>query len=127
MSADANMKLLYAVGKDSFFTLDTVEIGEAFDVIANVEIGADLNRFDAKQRLAVSILNVSQSTTLIREVYTEDLPPANDPHFQEIRVNFAGGWAADAGDLLQAVASYRVWAGLVSDYSHDETDRFIVV
>ena len=58
---DANIKLLYPVDKNSFFTIEDVGQGKEFDVIANVEIGEDLNEVVNRHEVRVGIVNLTQS------------------------------------------------------------------
>ena len=58
---DANIKLLYPVDKNSFFTIDDVGLGKEFDVIANVEVGEDLNEVIDRHEVRVGIVNLTQS------------------------------------------------------------------
>lgn len=77
--------------------------------------------------LWVSIRNLSQSNTLLTNQISRALTPANNvPFNDEIRVAFNGGWKANEGDILQAVATYKVTAGANTAYSEDESTRFIV-
>ena len=110
---DANIKLLYVVDENSFFTADTVTNGVAFDVIANVEIGKDLMEVVSKENLFVSVVNLSQSTVLHQQTLENVLTPVDDPDplNQELRIKVSGGWTANEGDVIEAIATYKVTAG----------------
>jgi hypothetical protein len=125
---DANIKLLYVVDENSFFTADTVAVGAAFDVIANVEIGKDLMEVVSKENLFVSVVNVSQSTLLQQQSLENVLTPvANpDPLNQELRVKVGGGWSANEGDVIEAIATYKVTAGVYTDYSSARSGTVVV-
>lgn len=124
---DANIKLLYAVDDGGFFAIDTVNNGDPFDVIANVEIGARLNEVVNRHDLFVFVRNLSQSNILASQTFGAPLTPVpNTPFNEEIRVNFAGGWAANDGDVLEVVVAYKVTAGVNSDYSSERSSTFIV-
>ena len=125
---DANIKLLYVVDENSFFTADTVAVGAAFDVIANVEIGKDLMEVVSKENLFVSVVNLSQSTVLQQQTLENVLTPvANpDPLNQELRVKVSGGWTANEGDVLEAIATYKVTAGVYTDYSAARSGTVVV-
>ena len=127
MNMDANLKLLYATDAGSYYTADTIDAGEPFDVIANVEIGEGLFGFVDKHELFVSVLNVSKSKTVLEKVHVENLTPENKAYRAEVTVKLTDPWTAESGDILQVVATYKVTAGATTDYSHDESDRFIVV
>lgn len=123
---DAVISLLCAVGEGTFVTLDDVPNGVAFDVIANVEIGENLNRAVDTFDLRVGIRNVTQSTTLTIVDDSGQLTPDKTPFSERRRVTIAGGWNATTGDVLQAVASYRVTAGVDADVSVAESHPFVV-
>jgi len=125
---DANIKLLYVVDENSFFTADTVTNGAAFDVIANVEIGKDLMEVVSKENLFVSVVNLSQSTVLQQQTLENVLTPvANpDPLNQELRIKVSGGWTANEGDVLEAIATYKVTAGVYTDYSAARSGTVVV-
>jgi hypothetical protein len=125
---DANIKLLYVVDENSFFTADTVANGAAFDVIANVEIGKDLMEVVSKENLFVSVVNLSQSTVLQQQSLENVLTPvANpDPLNQELRIKVSGGWTAAEGDVLEAIATYKVTAGVFTDYSAAHSGTVVV-
>jgi hypothetical protein len=116
---DANIKLLYATGENSFCTADTVANGAAFDVVANVEIGRDLRRVVTKEDLFVSIVNRSQAVAFPPVVQSNTLVPGDDRDAlcQELRVKVDPGWPAAEGDVLQIIATYKVTAGVFTDYS----------
>ena len=125
---DANIKLLYVVDENSFFTADTVAVGTAFDVIANVEIGKDLMEVVTKENLFVSVVNLSQSTVLQQQSLENVLTPVDnpDPLNQELRIKVSGGWTANEGDVLEAIATYKVTAGVFTDYSAARSATVVV-
>ena len=126
---DANIKLLYPVDKGSFFTIDDIGQGKEFDVIANVEIGEDLNEVVNRHEVRVGIVNLTQSKAVATQTFSENLVPQNNtPRLAELRVAIPGTWAAFAerGDVLQAVASYKVTAGVNIDFSTAQSVTFVV-
>jgi hypothetical protein len=125
---DASIKLLYIVDKNTFFASDSVEKGTAFDVVANVEIGKELMENIRFEDLFVSIINVTQATaTSLPLVHNEYQPVENpDPFQHEMRVEVAGGWTANEGDILEAVAAYKVTAGVHTDYSVTRSGPVVV-
>jgi hypothetical protein len=123
---DANIKLLYAVDNNSFFTADTVVNGTEFDTIANVEIGADTMEVITKEELFVSVINLSDSSVLQRKTLTNQLQADSNPRNAELRVNFDANWKAAEGDILQAVATYKVTAGVHVDISTAQSNLFVV-
>jgi hypothetical protein len=123
---DANIKLLDAVDLGTFFSIDDVANGASFDVIANVEIGQDLNQNVDRFDLRVGIVNLTQSqgVTVVNDGGV--LNPAAAPFFDQRRVNIPAGWAATVGDALQARASYKVTAGANFDFSTAVSNTFVV-
>lgn len=124
---DASIKLLYATDVNTFFTIDDVANGDTFDVIANVEIGEDLNQNVDRFDLRIGIRNLTQSVTVAIANDGDVLFPSNTPFLAERRVNIPAGWGpAEVGDVLQAVASYKVTAGANFDFSTAESNTFVV-
>jgi hypothetical protein len=126
---DANIRSLYAVDDGSWLTIDFVANGDPFDVIVTVEIGEALNETVDDYLVRVAVRNLTQSTTLaISDVRGTMSPAQNAPLTDEIRVDFDGKWSAGAavGDVLQAVASYRVNAGANVLFSTAESNIFVV-
>jgi hypothetical protein len=129
---DASIKLLYGVDQGTFFTLDDLALDAPFDVIANVEIGENLNEVVDSFTLRVGIRNLTTSETVAIEELSDALKPENNtPRTEERRVEIPSGWAqkgsgSNVGDVLQAVASYKVVAGINTDFSTAESDTFVV-
>ena len=123
---DASIKLLYPTDVGTFFTIDDVANGAAFDVIANVEIGQDLNQSVDSFDLNVGIVNLTRSSSVATVTDSGALAPAAAPRLEERRVNIAAGWTAQVGDVLQAVASYKVTAGVNVDFSTAQSVTFVV-
>jgi hypothetical protein len=126
---DASIKLLDAVDVNTFFSIDDVANGASFDVVANVEIGSDLNENVDRFDLRVAVLNLTQSKTVAIVNDGGVLVPADAPFFEQRRVNIAAGWDANnnaaVGDILQAVASYKVTAGANFDFSTAQSHTFV--
>jgi hypothetical protein len=126
---DASIKLLYATDLNTFFTIDDVGRGQSFDVIANVEIGENLNENVDRFDIRVGIVNLTQSRAVAAKNQGGNLTPQNNTTFNdEVRVNIPGNWSANAevGDVLQAVASYKVTAGANVDFSTALSNTFVV-
>ena len=126
---DAVIKLLYAVDDNTFFTADTVKAGEAFDLIANIEIGEDLNEVVDQLDLFVGVTNLTRSDLVTTKTLTQQLQPADDTTVnREVRVDIDPGWTnAQEGDVLQAVATLKITAGIKTDYSNATSNAFTVV
>ncbi|MFF3378990.1 hypothetical protein ACFYXF_39290 [Streptomyces sp. NPDC002680] len=126
-SLDAEIKLVYPVDDGTFFTVDSIPSGTPFDVIANVEIGDATNQNVDAHDLWVSVRNLSKSTTLAGQRFSEKLAAEkNRKRRLELRVDFDDPWTADDGDILEVVASYRVIAGANSIVSVARSLPFVV-
>jgi hypothetical protein len=125
---DASIKMLHAVDAGSDFTIDTVKLDDPFDVIANVEIGERLMDVVDQHDLFVSVRNLSQSKHVMHKDFSEPLTPQAGALNREVRVKLLGGWKKEAreGDLLEVVATYKVTAGRLDDYSSQRSAPFIV-
>ncbi|MFI6744379.1 hypothetical protein ACIBI9_66985 [Nonomuraea sp. NPDC050451] len=124
---DAEIKLLYPVDAGTFFTVDGIRSTTAFDAIANVEIGENLNENVDQHDVWVAVRNLSKSTTIATGHGGGVLKPENNtPRREEIRIQIASGWTADVGDLLELVASYKVTAGVNTTFSSRTSEKFVV-
>ena len=124
---DASIKLLYPADQGSFFTVDVLEPTDPYDVVANVEIGQGLNQFASEHTLRVSIVNLTTATQIDSAEVKEQLTPQlNTQRRQEMRASFQAPQNVNSGDVLQAVASYRVTAGANSDVSTETSETFAV-
>jgi hypothetical protein len=123
---DATIKLLYPVDDGTFFTLDVLEPNTAYDVIANVEIGENLNENVDEFVLRVAIINLTTASQVaVQEVKGGLVPQNNTPRLEELRANFGPLQNSSPGDVLQAVASYKVIAGANSDVSTAQSVTFV--
>jgi hypothetical protein len=126
---DAVIKLLYPVDDGTFFTLDVLPPNTPYDVIANVEIGEDLNQVVDEFVLRVAIINVMTATQVDLKEVRDKLVPQDDTQFRaEVRVDFdpIPSQKASPGDVLRAVASYKVIAGATYDVSTAESVTFVI-
>jgi hypothetical protein len=124
---DAIIKLLYPADDGTFFTLDVLPPGTDYDVIANVEIGEDLNQFVDEFVLRVAVINLTTATQVDLNEIKRPLVPQNNTQFRdEVRVDFGPIKNSSTGDVLQAVASYKVIAGATYDVSTAQSVTFVV-
>jgi hypothetical protein len=124
---DAEIKLLYPVDRGTFFTVDSIESKTAFDAIANVEIGEDLNENVDRHDVWVSVRNLSKSAIVATGQGGGPLTPQNNlQRREEVRVEIPDGWIADVGDVLELVAGYKVTAGANTAFSSRRSETFIV-
>ena len=128
-SEDASIKLLYAADAGTYFTANTVQVDEAFDLIANIEIGENLFENVDDLDLFVGVRNLTQSTSVTEVAHHEKLIPANNQEERrEVRVNIVPPPAATKeGDVLQCVATLKITHGANADYSQAMSDTFVVV
>jgi hypothetical protein len=124
---DATIKLLYPADDGTFFTLDVLPPNTDFDVIANVEIGEDLNQYVDRFVLRVAVINLTTAAQVAVAEVKDSLTPQNNTQFRdEVRVDFGPIQNSDAGDVLQVVASYKVIAGATYDVSTAQSVTFVV-
>jgi hypothetical protein len=123
---DSTIKLTYGVDDNQFFAIDTVENGKAFDVVANVEVGKNLMGFADREELWVTVRNLTKSRTLLSQKVTNTLTSVEAPRNEQLRVNFGAGWQADEGDALDVIATYKLTAGVYTNYSLAFGDPFMV-
>jgi hypothetical protein len=126
---DATIKLLYAADSGTKFVADTVDNGKAFDVVADIEIGENLNEVVNDLDLFIGVRNLTQSSKVLTTTFPHPLVPKNNQAERvSLVVPIAAGWTnANVGDLLEVVATLRVNAGVNTDYSHAEGNRFVAV
>ncbi|KUM85567.1 MULTISPECIES: hypothetical protein [Streptomyces] len=126
-SFDAEIKMVYPVDDGTFFTVDRIPSGTPFDVIANVEIGDEINGNVDEHDVWVSVRNLSKSTVVAARHLNETLAPQKDTRRRlEVRVDFDTPWTADNGDVLEVVASYRVRAGINTIFSAARSLPFVI-
>jgi hypothetical protein len=124
---DAVIKLLYPVDDGTFFSIDVLPPGTNYDVIADVEIGENLNEYVDKFVLRVAIINLTTATQVDLKEVTGALTPQNNTQFHDrVRVDFGPIQNSEPGDVLQAVASYKVIAGSTYDVSTAQSVTFVV-
>ncbi|MDT3443828.1 hypothetical protein [Pseudofrankia sp. BMG5.37] len=123
---DATIKLLHPVDLGTDFEADTVSVGGAFDVIADVEVGEELMGFAGSYDLWVKVRNLSTSTMLAADYVNVLLTPIHAPWRDRLHRNIPGGWIATEGDVLEVLASFKMNAGVHHDYSSAISQHFIV-
>ncbi|MBM2623499.1 hypothetical protein JIG36_49200 [Actinoplanes sp. LDG1-06] len=125
---DAVIKNLFAADDGTTNAADTVENGKPFDVVAQIEVGEDINAFAVRDQLFVAVRNLSQSTiTAYIANPPRNLTPAHSRREETLKVDVSG-WNARPGDLLEVVATYKFEAGVHSDHSYQlSAERVIVI
>ena len=123
---DATIMSAYAVDAGEPFAVDAVRNGEKFDVVANVRIGRNLMQFVDRCELFVSVRNLSRSTTMVTQRQQHELAPQKLALNEAFRVQFASGWTASEGDVLEVLVTFKVTSGINYDYSMVSSDPFIV-
>jgi len=127
---DAVIKLLTPVDDGTPFTIDVLPLAAGFDVIADVEIGANLVQPTAQQMLHVAVVNLTSATQVqLRDVTVPvgQFTPGQ-PFTGTIKVDFdpVSNGGAVSGDVLQAVASYKVISNSITDVSTARSVTFVV-
>ncbi|MFD5858597.1 hypothetical protein [Streptomyces chartreusis] len=120
---DASVNVLYITEDGGGFKAQKLRIATAFDVVAEIEIGAQLNGFATSHRLVVTVTNLTTGVVTTR-VSDQTLTPAGTIRREPIRVDFPP-LVANEGDLLRATCSYRVTAGINTDYSWGQSEPAI--
>ncbi|MCZ4609479.1 hypothetical protein O3S80_38080 [Streptomyces sp. Lzd4kr] len=117
----ASVNVLYITEDGGAFTAQKLKI--ATDVVAEIEIGAQLNGFATSDRLVVTVTNLTTGVVTTR-VNNQTLTPAGTIRREPICVDFPP-LVANEGDLLRATCSYRVTAGINTDYSWGQSEPAI--
>ena len=123
---DATILSAYAAEPGEPFAVDAVGNGEKFDVVANVRIGRNLMQFVDRCELFVSVRNLSRSTTMVTQHQPHTLAPQKLALNEAFRVQFASGWTAGEGDVLEVLVTFKVTSGINYDYSMTRSAPFIV-
>jgi hypothetical protein len=124
---DALLASLRPVDTGTAATADTVAVGGAFDLIADIEIGSQYARHISKVELFGSVLN---RTRMKVDNFYQAVPLAAGNtainHAETVKVS-ALPTGTQEGDLLEASATLKVTDGVDTDYSTAQTDLVIVV
>lgn len=120
---DASVNVLYMTEGGGAFTAQKLEIATVFDVVAEIEIGAQLNGFATADRLVVTVTNLTTGV-VTTQASNRALTPAGTIRREQIRVAFPA-LVANEGDLLRATCSYRATAGINTDYSWGQSEPAI--
>jgi hypothetical protein len=123
---DATILSAYAAEPGESYAVDAVGNGEKFDVVANVRIGRNLMQFVDRCELFVSVRNLTSSTTLASQHQQYELTPQKLALNDAFWVQFASGWTAGEGDVLEVLATFKVTSGINYDYSMARSAPFIV-
>jgi hypothetical protein len=127
---DASVKLLYAADSGTQFTIDNLKLNDPFDVLMDVEIGANLNQIASAFDARVGVRNLTQSKNVaVAERIGVVLVPSGVVRQEQVKLSIPVGWETNAavGDVLQVVGSYTVKAGLRRDVSVAESPTFVVI
>ncbi len=124
---DASIKLVYAADKGTNFTVDMLELVDDYDVVADVEIGEDLNQVVDEHTLRAAVVNLTTATQVAFKDLTEVLKPQNNTQRRaQLRLQFGPIQNSNPGDVLQVVASYKVVAGVMIKQSTAFSETFTV-
>jgi hypothetical protein len=125
-SWDAGIKLVYARDRNGCLAIDTIRNGDAFAVIAEIGIGRSLMQVVTGCDLAVSVRNLSQSRTMVRERLSHPLAAQDAALRHRLNATVDAGWNADDGDVLEVIATFKVTAGVHRTYSLARSAPFVV-
>jgi hypothetical protein len=124
---DASIRHIHAVeGGVVFAPIDVIAAGEAFDVVAAAQIGESLMAVVDCCDLFVSVRNLSRSTTVVNTHVHQTLTPVRRTLHRTLRSSICAGWQACDGDVLELIATFKVRAGVHTDYSLARSSPFIV-
>jgi len=120
------LKTVYLAPCDAVSEGATVRNGDPFDAVGVAPIGAEPAEA-VDERLFVSIVNLTKASVLSTGETTGRLSNGARQQSGHLRVSFAGGWKADDGDVLQAIASYRLRTERGDGYCPALSDVVVVV
>jgi hypothetical protein len=124
---DASIRQIQALeGGVVFAPIEVVAAGEAFDVVATAYVGESLMAVVNCCDLFVAVRNLSRSVALANAHVHHDLVPTRRTLHKTLRAKICAGWAADDGDVLEVLATFKVTAGVHTDYSLARSEPFIV-
>ncbi|KJE20703.1 hypothetical protein FF36_04985 [Frankia torreyi] len=113
---DATIKAVYAADSGTNDTINVIDIGKAFDVVADVEVGGGIISFGgADYLLSVVIRNQSTFSVVFTASTGAHLPITKGQTSQtvneQLRLQVPGPWNADDGDVLDVLATFKVTSG----------------
>jgi hypothetical protein len=126
---DASIQQLYAVADGGNFAVPNLPSGDPYDVLCDLAIGENLNEHVDSFELKVSVINLSTMALVQEAIKTGTLTPADDTAVitqEKLDFDAPNARGANAGDVLQAVASYRVDAGSNTDFSTAQSATVVV-
>ena len=124
---DADIRQVQALeGGVVFAPIDVVAVGAVFDVVATTCIGENLMSVVNCCDLFVAVRNLSRSTALANAHVHLDLCAVKRILHKTLRAKIGAGWRADDGDVLEVLATFKVTAGVHTDYSLARSEPFIV-
>ena len=134
-SEDASIKQLYPADSGTSFTADTVELGNPFDLVADIEIGEQIFRVVDSLHILASIVNLSKSTVFKVASNPTVLTPANQRERRRVPVPVDPSWsdnvdpqlAVEDGDVLQCHATLKIKYGANVHYSHTQSGTFVAI
>jgi hypothetical protein len=126
---DASIKRLYFADDKTDYTADTLEVGKDYDLVADIEIGASLNGFAGGDRLVITVTNLTTNAVVETKTVPRPLTPVGSVRREQVTVDFGplDGVKVSDGDVLRATCSYRVSAGVNSDYDTAQSGPAIAV
>jgi hypothetical protein len=125
---DASIRNLYITEQNGTSPVEVLGNGKPFDIVADIEIGSELMEHIDKDTLFAFVRNVSRSSATPLPIQTTTRTPVRNPQpFRDsLRVKVGGGWSANEGDVLEAVATYKTTVGVDVDYSKNTSQQVVV-
>ena len=124
---DASIRQVQAVECDIVFApIDVVAVGEAFDVVTTTCVGKSLMSIVDCCDLFVAVRNLSRSNAVANAHVHHDLTPVLRTLHKTLRAKICAGWSAEDGDVLEVLVTFKVTAGVHTDYSLARSDPFVV-
>jgi hypothetical protein len=124
---DASIRQIQAVeGGVVFAPIDVVTAGGAFDVVASAYVGESLMAVVNCCDLFVAVRNLSRSASVANAHVHHDLLPTRRTLHKVLRAKICAGWSAEDGDVLEVLATFKVMAGVHTNYSLARSEPFIV-
>ncbi|MFI5952762.1 hypothetical protein [Cryptosporangium sp. NPDC051539] len=114
---DVNINSAVAVDHGTPFAIDEIPAKEAFDILAEFEIGSSIRQFDATYTVLLTVVNNTRVEQTLKVTDTGSIAGTSgaDPVPVPVTVAVAANtWAADPGDDLELRAVLLYKAGAVT-------------
>ncbi|MEU7857853.1 hypothetical protein [Nonomuraea sp. NPDC049141] len=115
---DASVLLIRAEDAAGF-AISSIKVGDPFNVVADYQVGSNVMQVVKDVTLMVSINNITQLKAVFKKDKTDPLTAVQKltPYKSTITLAVPANWMADEGDILDIKATFKVVAGVLSDFS----------